>query len=165
MNSKTYVTDPSMWENFYKNRVTRNLNPYRYRKQRKNNQIGRGLHGRYRGSYMIPVNSNATDIDTNHIPTTIVSPVAAAEERAVSERKSEKEKPHVVIRKNIKRSRKRKKQHKFSKKKIIKRKKNKRKATRKKSSKQSTSKHNKNKFRKRNIGNKYSDSVWDIKKK
>lgn len=97
MNSKTYVTDPSMWERFYRNMVNKNFNPYKYRKQWRNNQIGRGLHGRYRGSYIIPVNSNATEIEKDPLHTTIVSPVAAAEERALSEMKTNLEKPHVVI--------------------------------------------------------------------
>lgn len=114
MNSKTYVTDPSMWETFYKNMADKTFNPYKYRKQWTKNQIGRGLHGRYRGSYMIPVNLNAIEKYTDQIPTTMVSPVAAAEERALSEMKSEQEKPHVVIRKKNKSRRKRNKQKQIS---------------------------------------------------
>lgn len=89
------------------------FNPYKYRKQWTKNQIGRGLHGRYRGSYMIPVNLNAIKKYTDQIPTTMVSPVAA-EERALSEMKSEQEKPHVVIRKKNKSRRKRNKQKQIS---------------------------------------------------
>lgn len=60
MNSQTYVTDPSMWETFYKNMANKTFNPYKYRKQWTKNQIGRGVHGRYR------VNSQHLNIlDTN----------------------------------------------------------------------------------------------------
>jgi len=60
-------------------------NPYRYRKHR-TNQTGRGLHGRFRGSYMIPVNSN-TSTDDSILNTPLVTPVAASEERAESQLK------------------------------------------------------------------------------
>lgn len=53
---------------------------------------------------MIPVNSKAEDIvEPNPVPMTMVPPVAAAEDRALSEMKTEKEKPHVKVRKIIKR--------------------------------------------------------------
>lgn len=99
------------------------FNPYKYKKSRRINQTGRGLHGRYRDSYMIPVNSNAEDIvEPNPVPMIMVPPVAAAEDRALSEMKTEKEKPQVKVRK------------------IIKRRKRKKKISRKKSNKRSTSK-------------------------
>lgn len=144
MNSQTYVTDPSMWERFYKNMAKKNFNPYKYNKRKRINQTGRGLHGRYRDSYLVPVNSNAADIDANVIPTTIVSPVAAAEDRALSEMKADTEKPHVKVRKDIKR-RKRKK-----------------KVSREKSSKRSRPTQRKKKPpRKRKNNNEYGDSVWN----
>lgn len=53
---------------------------------------------------MIPVKSKAEDIvEPNPVPMTMVPPVAAAEDRALSEMKTEKEKPHVKVRKIIKR--------------------------------------------------------------
>jgi hypothetical protein len=54
-------------------------------KKSRNTQIGRGLSNRYRGSYIIPVNPNAVREEVQPITTTLVSPVAAAQERAVSE--------------------------------------------------------------------------------
>ena len=55
MNSQTYVSDPSLWDTFYKNMANKKFNPYKLRKN-KIRQIGRGLHERFRGSYIIPVN-------------------------------------------------------------------------------------------------------------
>lgn len=102
---------------------------------------------------------------TDQIPTTMVSPVAAAEEKALSEMKSEQEKPHVVIRKKNKSRRKRNKQKQISvHKKIKKEKKKRRNVSLKKKSKQSTSKHTTHNYRKGNTNIKYSDSVWGIKK-
>lgn len=104
MNSQTYVSDPNLWETFYKNMAKNTFNPYKYRKNQKKDQIGRGLNGRYRRSYMIPVNSNTVKEEPNPINTTLVTPVAAAEERAVSEYKDEKKKkePRVKLVKRIK---------------------------------------------------------------
>lgn len=67
MNSQTYVTDPLIWERFYKNMAKNNFNPYKYRRVNKQNLIGRGLHGRVRHSYMIPVNANAKDTETSSV--------------------------------------------------------------------------------------------------
>ena len=115
------------------------FNPYKYKQSRRTNQTGRGLHGRYRDSYMIPVKSKAEDIvEPNPVPMTMVPPVAAAEDRALSEMKTEKEKPHVKVRKIIKR---------------------KKKISRKKSNKRSTSKTKKKKTHRRKNSNDYSDSV------
>lgn len=60
---------------------------------------------------MIPVNPNAIDTETNSVNTTMVSPVAAAEERATSEMKDikEKKKPHVKVLNSIKGKKKKKK--------------------------------------------------------
>lgn len=88
-----YLTDPLIWKRFYKNMAAKKFNPYSYRRSNKQNRSGRGLHGRFRHSYMIPVNPNAIDnTETNSVNTTMVSPVAAAEERATSEMKDIKEK-------------------------------------------------------------------------
>ena len=78
------------------------FNPYKSRKQKKS-QIGRGVYGRFRGSYMIPVNAN-TAADNSTVSTSLVTPVAAAAERAMSQMKEEKEnrKPHVKLFKRIK---------------------------------------------------------------
>lgn len=103
MNSQTYLTNPTMWLNFYRNMANNKFNPYKYRK--KQNQIGRGLDGRMRGSYIIPVNSNARDTDSSEVQTSLVTPVAAAEKRAASEHKEQQENniPHVkIMKKSIK---------------------------------------------------------------
>lgn len=149
MNSQTFVTDPLIWERFYKNMAKNKFNPYQYRRFKKHNQSGRGLHGRFRHSYMIPVNPNAIDTETNSVNTTMVSPVAAAEERATSELKNvtQEKKPHVKVPNHIKKRKKKKK------------------LKVKKSSKSSTSKTNKTKKnknpRKRKIGKDFYDSVWN----
>lgn len=104
MNSQTYLTNPTMWLNFYRNMANNKFNPYKYRK--KQNQIGRGLDGRMRGSYIIPVNSNARDTDSSEVQTSLVTPVEAAEKRAASEHKEQQENniPHVkIMKKSIKR--------------------------------------------------------------
>lgn len=149
MNSQTYLTNPTLWLNFYRNMANNKFNPYKYRRQKKN-QVGRGLHGRFRGSYMVPVNPNAMDdTDSTTVNTKLVTPVAAAEQRAESELKEQKEnnKPHVKILKAIKRSK--------SKKRVIK----------KKASKRSSSKSKSNrkykKSRKRKLNKDYQDSVWN----
>ena len=82
-----YVTHPILWEIFYKDMASNKFNPYTYRRLKKRKRTGRGLHGRYRNSYRIPVNPNAIDVDTNSIESTMISPVAAADERANSEMK------------------------------------------------------------------------------
>ena len=109
MNSRTYVSDPSLWETFYKNMADRKFSPYKYKKTKNNRkQIGRGrLHGRYRGSYLIPVNRHAVKED-DKVHTDLVTPVAAAEERALSEYKEEKEhnEPRVKLNKRIKKTKK-----------------------------------------------------------
>ena len=58
MNSQTYVSDPNLSDTFYKNIANKKINPYILRKN-KARQIGRGLHGRFRGSHIISVNPNA----------------------------------------------------------------------------------------------------------
>ena len=106
-----YLTDPLIWKRFYKTMAANKFNPYSYRRSKKQNRSGRGLHGRFRHSYMIPVNPNAIDTETNSVNTTMVSPVAAAEERATSEMKDikEKKKPHVKVLNSIKGKKKKKK--------------------------------------------------------
>lgn len=87
MNSQTYVTDPVMWENFYKDISKKSVHPYKFRNTKKNNQTGRGLYRRYKGSYLIPVNSNSNNTDYKLIPTKQVSHVEADANRAKSELK------------------------------------------------------------------------------
>jgi len=89
MNSQTYVSDPNLWDTFYKNMANKKFNPYKLRKN-KIRQIGRGLHRRFRGSYIIPVNPNAVKEEgRKSILTTLVTPVAAAEKRPLSQYKEE----------------------------------------------------------------------------
>lgn len=85
MNSQTYVTDPSIWERFYKNMVQNKFNPYKYRKHRKIQKGRGGLYGRFKGSYMIPVNPNAIDTEPNMTKNTIITPVEADAKRALAE--------------------------------------------------------------------------------
>lgn len=150
MNSQTYVSDPTIWEQFYKNMSNNKFNPYRYRKHR-TNQIGRGLYGRIRGSYMIPVNSNtSTDDSISNAP--LITPVAASAERAESQLKEElkKRKPHVKLLKGIKRVK--------TKKRIKKIKSSKRKTSKNRSGK---SRKPTAKIRKRKRNKEYDDSVWN----
>ena len=103
------------------------FNPYKFRKKR-TNQTERGLYGRFRGSYMIPVNPN-TSTDNSNANTSFATPVAASEERAESLLKEEvkQARPHVKLVKVIKRGK--------SKKRFIKRKSSKRKTHKKRSGK------------------------------
>lgn len=97
MNRQTYVSDPILWDTFYKNIANKTFNPYKLRKN-KIRQIGRGLHRRFRGSYIIPVNPNAVKEEGKKtIPPVIVTPVAVAEERALSEYKEEKKNQNPLI--------------------------------------------------------------------
>ena len=107
MNSQTYVSDPTIWQNFYKNKSENKFNPYKHRKK-KQSQTGRGLYGRYRGSYMIPVNQNTASESTPTDNTPLVTPVAATEERAESQMKEKAKlgKPRVKLVQNIKRQKK-----------------------------------------------------------
>jgi len=86
------------------------FSPYKYRKKSRNTQIGRGLSNRYRGSYIILVNPNAVREEVQPVTTTLVSPVAAAQERAVSEYKDQKKdrEPRVQLMKHIKKEHQRK---------------------------------------------------------
>ena len=100
MNSKTYISDPKIWEVFYKNMAEKKFNPYKYKPK----QIGRGV--RSRKSYVIPIrpHSQFDTVDTSPQ----VTPVAAVEERAKTEHlKDVKEGvPFVKVSKGIKRPRK-----------------------------------------------------------
>lgn len=99
MNSKTYISDPKIWEAFYKNMAEKKFNPYKYKPK----QIGRGM--RSRKSYVIPIRPHSQLENINLIPQ--VTPVAAVEERAKTEHlKDVKEGvPFVKVGKSIKRSR------------------------------------------------------------
>lgn len=95
MNSKTYISDPKMWEVFYKNMAEKKFSPYKYKPR----QIGRGM--RKQNSYAIPIRPHS-QLD-NQIAQ--VTPVAAVEERAKTEHlKDVKEGvPYVKVTKGIKR--------------------------------------------------------------
>jgi hypothetical protein len=97
------VSDATIWQKFYKNMSENKFNPYKYRKK-KLNQTGRGLYGRYRGSYMIPVNQNTASDSIPTANTSLVTPVAATEQRAESQMKEEAKlgKPRVKLIKSIK---------------------------------------------------------------
>ena len=103
MNSQTYVSDPTIWQRFYKNMSEKRFNPYQFKKK-KRNQTGRGMYGRYRRSYMIPVNQNTASDSTPTDHTTLVTPVAATEQRAESQMKEEAKlgKPRIKVVKSIK---------------------------------------------------------------
>ena len=100
MNSMTYISDPKIWEAFYKNMAEKKFNPYKYKPK----QIGRGM--RSRKSYVIPIRPHS-QLDTVGISPQ-VTPVAAVEERAKSEHlKDVKEGvPFVKVSKGIKRPKK-----------------------------------------------------------
>ena len=79
------------------------FNPYKYRKK-KLNQTGRCLYGRYRGSYMIPVNQNTASDSIPTANTSLITPVVATEQRVESQMKKEAKlgKPRVKLIKSIK---------------------------------------------------------------
>lgn len=77
MNSKTYISDPKLWEAFYKNMAEKKFSPYEYKPK----QIGRGM--RKRKSDVIPIRPHSQFETTNLVPQ--VTPVAAVEERAKSD--------------------------------------------------------------------------------
>lgn len=99
MNSLTYVSDPRIWEAFYKNMAEKKFNPYKYKPK----QIERGVKN-YK-SYVIPLrNHSQLESEEN---STQVTPVAAVEERAkVEHAKDVKEGvPFVKVNGGIKRPR------------------------------------------------------------
>lgn len=77
MNSKTYISDPKIWEAFYKNMAEKKFSPYKYKPK----QIGRGM--RKKNSYIIPIRPHSQLEFDNPIPQ--VTPVAAVEQRAITE--------------------------------------------------------------------------------
>ena len=97
MNSKTYISDPKIWEAFYKNMAEKKFNPYKYKPK----QIGRGM--RSRKSYTIPIRPHSQLETVNPIPQ--VTPVAAVEERAKTEHLKDVKSgvPFVKVVKGIKR--------------------------------------------------------------
>lgn len=77
MNSKTYISDPKIWEAFYKNMAEKKFSPYKYKPK----QIGRGM--RKKKKYIIPIRPHSQLEFDNPIPQ--VTPVAAVEQRAITE--------------------------------------------------------------------------------
>lgn len=77
MNSQTYVSDPRLWEAFYKNMAEKKFNPYKYKPK----QMGRGMR-KYK-PYVIPLRPHSQLESVGN--TTQVTPVAAVEERAKME--------------------------------------------------------------------------------
>ncbi|CAC5370199.1 unnamed protein product [Mytilus coruscus] len=67
-------------------------------------QTGRGLYGRFKGSYLIPVNPNSVEAESKSIQIKQVTPVEADANRAESELKDDNgmNKPHVKLLKRIK---------------------------------------------------------------
>lgn len=100
MNSQTYVSDPRLWEAFYKNMAERKFNPYKYKPK----QIGRGVKS-YK-SYVIPLRPHS-QLESEQPTSTPMTPVAAVEERAkVEHAKDVKEGvPFVKVQGSIKRPR------------------------------------------------------------
>lgn len=98
MNSRTYISDPKIWEAFYKNMAEKKFSPYKYKPK----QIGRGMR-KQKKSYVIPIRPHSQLEYHNTIYQ--VTPVAAVEERAKSEHlKDVKEGvPYVKANKGIKR--------------------------------------------------------------
>ena len=99
-----YVSDPDMWDEFYKQLNTGNVEIPKYKRRQKGGGIG-GMYRRRR--YMIPANVKKRD---KVVVGTQVTPVAAALERAKSELKTaiEEKSPHVTVEKPIKEKTKRK---------------------------------------------------------
>ena len=97
MNSMTYISDPKIWEAFYKNMAEKKFNPYKYKPK----QIGRGM--KKRKSYVIPIRPHSQLEKANIVPQ--VTPVAAVEERAKSEHFKDVKNnvPFVKVSKGIKR--------------------------------------------------------------
>lgn len=77
MNSQTYVSDPRLWEAFYKNMAEKKFDPYKYKPK----QIGRGR--KRQRSYVIPLRPHSQLEST--VNSTHVTPIAAVEERAKTE--------------------------------------------------------------------------------
>jgi hypothetical protein len=100
MNSQTYVSDPRIWEAFYKNMAEKKFNPYRYKPK----QIGRGMRS-YK-SYVIPLRPHS-QLESVQQTSTQMTPVATVEERAkVEHAKDVKEGvPFVKVQGSIKRPR------------------------------------------------------------
>ena len=100
MNSQTYVSDPRMWEIFYKNMAEKKFNPYRYKPK----QIGRGVKS-YK-SYVIPLRPHS-QLESVQQTSTQMTPVTAVEERAkIEHAKDVKEGvPFVKVQGSIKRPR------------------------------------------------------------
>lgn len=98
MNSQTYVSDPRLWEAFYKNMTEKKFNPYKYKPK----QIGRGVKS-YK-SYVIPLRPHS-QLESEQHTNTLMTPVAAVEERAkVEHAKDVKEgAPFVKVQGSIKR--------------------------------------------------------------
>lgn len=99
MNSQTYVSDPRIWEAFYKNMAEKKFNPYKHKPK----QVGRGTK-RHR-SYVIPLRPHSqleSPVNTAH-----VTPVAAVEERAKAEHANDIKEgvPFVKVPDGIKRPR------------------------------------------------------------
>ena len=95
MNSKTYVSDPKIWEAFYKNMAENKFNPYKYRPRQK----GKGWS--FKKSYRIPLRAHSEFETQPNVP--LITQVAAVEERVKQEYKKEVQEgnPHVVPGKSL----------------------------------------------------------------
>lgn len=96
MNSQTYVSDPKIWEAFYKNMAEKKFDPYKYKPK----QIGRSMTKRK--SYVIPIIPHSQLESQQN--STQVTPMAAVEQRARVEHTNDVKKgiPHVKLKSNIK---------------------------------------------------------------
>jgi hypothetical protein len=100
MNSQTYVSDPRIWEAFYKNMAEKKFNPYKYKPK----QIGRGVKS-YK-SYVIPLRPHS-QLESIQKTSTQITPVAVVEKRAKVEHAKDVKKgvPFVKVQGSIKRPR------------------------------------------------------------
>ena len=100
MNSQTYVSDPKIWEAFYKNMAEKKFNPYKYKPK----QIGRGVKS-YK-SYVIPLRPHS-QLESIQKTSTQMTPVAAVEKRAKVEHAKDVKQgvPFVKVQGSIKRPR------------------------------------------------------------
>ena len=88
-----YVSDPDMWDEFYKQLNSGNVELPKYKRRQKGGGIG-GMYKRRR--YTIPVNVKKRD---KVVAGTQVTPVAAALERAKSQLRTaiKENRPHVSV--------------------------------------------------------------------
>jgi hypothetical protein len=94
MSGSTYVSDPRIWKQFYKNILEGNFYHQRY----KGRQTGGGIAGMYsKKPYMIPVNPHTPVQESKEVMGKRMTPLETGEERAKEDLKEEirQNVPHV----------------------------------------------------------------------